>query len=316
MKVLVIGRGFGSNVMAPNYKALGFEVEVVSSRDSDAIRQACAQPFDLVSIHSPPFQHQEHVLAAVSAGRNVLCDKPFGRNGAEARVMRDAAHTAGVLHFLNFEFRCQPARVKAKRLIDDGAIGRLTHVNWTSFGNGMRGRPHGWLYAADAAGGWIGAYGSHVIDGLRDFFGAEVADCGGMVRTETPFRPDATGQQVRSTAEDSFSCWLAMEGGGTVSVDTGYSAPVNLPSTIHLLGSDAAISIASENVVTLHLPGQADEVFDLTPKPGESGFPAPQLWLSRVARSLTSGTQIAPNFDDGLAVAMAMDKLKAAAVRA
>ena len=49
------------------------------------------------------------MLRAVEAGKDVLCDKPFGKNGAEAREMRDAAKAAGVLHFLNFEFRQQPA---------------------------------------------------------------------------------------------------------------------------------------------------------------------------------------------------------------
>jgi hypothetical protein len=121
---------------------------------------------------------------------------------------------------------------------------------------------------------------------------------------------------LEPSMRSALSCWLAKEGGGTVSVDTGYSAPVNLPATIHLLGSEAAISINSDSVVTLHSPGQADEVFDLSPKPGQTGSPAPKLWLSSVEQALKSGMQIAPNFDDGLADAIAMDKLKAAAFKA
>ncbi|MEY4161153.1 MAG: hypothetical protein RLZZ136_1774 [Pseudomonadota bacterium] len=302
MHVLVIGRGFGASVMAPAYEALGFKVTLVSSRDTEAIQQACAGPFDLVSIHSPPFQHHAHVLIALAAGRPVLCDKPFGRNEDEARAMRDAAQKAGVLHFLNFEFRCQPAWAKAHELIVQRAIGDLIHVNWLNYGSGFRGRPHGWLYEAESAGGWMGAYGSHVIDGLRYFFGKEIDDCGGIVRTETQLRPNQAGEQVRSTAEDAFSCWFTMQGGGTASVDTGYSAPVSLPSAIHLLGSDAALSISGESEVILYRPGQAPEVFDLTPKPGESRFPAPVLWLEKVAEALQTGQQIVPNFNDGLAV--------------
>jgi predicted dehydrogenase len=314
MKVAVIGRGFGANVMAPAYKSLGFDVDIVPSRDPDAVVEACAEPVDLVSIHSPPFQHHEHVMAALAAGRNVLCDKPFGRNAAEARAMCDAAKEAGVLHFLNFEFRCGPVWRKAKQLIDEGAIGELTHVDLTSFGSGLRGRPHGWLSEIDSAGGWIGAFGSHVIDGLRFFFGGEVADCGGMARTEIPFRPDKDGKEVRSTAEDAFSCWFAMADGGTARVDSAYAGAVDLPLSMQLLGSEGAISISGDVLIVLR-PGAPAETIDLSPKPGEPGFPAVPLWLAKVKEALQHGRQITPSFDDGVAVAKVMDRLKAAVVR-
>ncbi|MFA7586866.1 MAG: Gfo/Idh/MocA family oxidoreductase [Novosphingobium sp.] len=261
MKVAVIGRGFGSAVMAPAYAALGLDVNVVSSRDAAAVRQACAEA-DFVSIHSPPFQHLEHVMLALEAGRDVLCDKPFGRNADEARAMRDAARAAGVLHFLNFEFRAQPAWARARALIREGAIGELTHVSWTSFGNGLRGRPHGWLNDAALAGGWIGAYGSHAIDAIRYFFDRDIIDCGGIARTEIVFRPDDQGNPVRSTAEDGFSCWFALEGGGTANVDSGYATPVNLPTSTVLIGSKAAIAIDDEATLRVIHPQGEPEVID------------------------------------------------------
>ena len=49
--------------------------------------------------------HLDHVTGAIEQGHAVLCDKPFGRNADEATEMRDRACEAGVLHFLNFEFR-------------------------------------------------------------------------------------------------------------------------------------------------------------------------------------------------------------------
>ena len=70
MKVVVIGTGFGARVVAPAFAAAdGCEVvEVVSPRDSDAIATAVARTdVDLVSVHSPPFLHAEHVRATIDA---------------------------------------------------------------------------------------------------------------------------------------------------------------------------------------------------------------------------------------------------------
>ena len=91
MRVLVIGTGFGRQAMAPVYRGLGFDVEVVSPRDESALHRALNAGVDLVSVHSPPFLHRQHVTAAVDRGYPVLCDKPFGRNADEARAMRDHA---------------------------------------------------------------------------------------------------------------------------------------------------------------------------------------------------------------------------------
>jgi predicted dehydrogenase len=314
MKIAIIGRGFGAYAMAPAYQRLGCVVEIVAARDAMAIAAAC-KTADLVSIHSPPFQHHDHVMMALDAGKPVLCDKPFGRNAVEAKSMRDAAKAAGVLHFLNFEFRAQPTWAKARAMIEEGAIGTLTHISWTNYGNGMRGRPHGWLYEAEQGGGWIGAYGAHVIDGLRFFYGTDADDCGGMVRTETASRPDDAGTMHPSTAEDSFSLWFRMKNGGTASVDSGYAAPVALPPVLYLMGSDAAISIHSDTLLTLIKP-DSSQPFDLSAELGGIAFPALPLWLGQVLAAVQSGKQIEPNFDDGVAVALTIGQLKMNAHRA
>jgi predicted dehydrogenase len=316
MKVLVVGNGFGRNAMAPAYAALGCEVEIISSRDSAAVAAACARGPDLVSIHAPPWQHEEYVLAAIAAGRDVLCDKPFGRNAAEALAMREAARDAGVLHFLNFEFRCQPSWTKAHALIAAGAIGKLTHAGFSSHGSGMRNRPHGWIFESELAGGWIGAYGTHLIDGLRWFFAAEVEDCGGLARAEVQIHPDEHCQPVRSSAEDGFTCWLRFADGGSASIDTSYAAAVALPSSLQLLGSEGAITIVNDTMLTVHRSTTAPEVFDLTPAPGEPAFAAMRLWLDKVLAASRERRQVAPNFDDGLAVAVAIERLHRGAVRA
>jgi predicted dehydrogenase len=237
MKVVIIGAGFGQYAMAPVYRKLGFEVAVVSPRDPAQVERALAADADLVSVHSPPFMHHDHVMAALDRGRAVLCDKPFGRNAAEARAMRDRARAAGVLSFVNFETRWKPQRAKIKQLVDAGAIGAPRHLNWTFFSNGFRDGPHGWVNERELGGGWIGAYASHCIDMTRWLFGSEVARCGGVARIEIPMRRDRNGVPREATAEDAYSAWFVMENGCTAAQDTAYCAAVPMPMRLILMGS-------------------------------------------------------------------------------
>jgi predicted dehydrogenase len=314
MKVAVIGRGFGSSAMAPAYEALGCEVEVVPSRDVEAVLQAC-ETADLVSIHSPPFQHLDHVLAAIHAGKPVLCDKPFGRNADDARQMFDAAEQAGVPHFLNFEFRANAARRKVAELLADGAIGSVRHAHYVSIANYLRKRQYGWLNDINLGGGWLGALGSHVIDAMRWYMGSEVALCGGMSRVEVPLREDDKGQVFACTAEDAFSVWLSFENGTTATIEAASSAAVVLPQRMVILASDGAIELAEENVVTLRRGREEPQVFDLTPPADGPAWPAIRTWLAEVLAAIREGRRIGPDFGDGLATAIVLHELKRKMVR-
>ncbi|BBY45853.1 Gfo/Idh/MocA family protein [Mycolicibacterium celeriflavum] len=305
MKVAVIGTGFGKHAAAPAYAGLGFDVEVVSPRDEAAVKAALASDVDLVSVHSPPFLHLEHVTGAIEHGHAVLCDKPFGRNAEEAAQMHARAGDAGVLHFLNFEFRFNESWARLKELADGGAIGTPRHLHWSFFGSGLRDRKHGWINDADLGGGWIGAYGSHLIDFTRHLFGSEIADCGGVTRA------DIAG----ATAEDAYYAWFTMANGATATHDTGFAAAVPSPPAVTLIGSEGTIELAADTTLVLRRPNADPETVDFAPPPRRSPPPALSAFLGRVAEALRAGAQIGPSFDDGLAVARAMDLLRAKAVR-
>jgi len=311
MKVAIIGRGFGSYAMKPAFEARGWEAELVPSRDADAVAAACAGDADLIAVHSPPFQHRDHVLQAIEAGKDVLCDKPFGKNAAEAREMRDAAKAAGVLHFLNFEFRQQPALLKVKELLDGGMIGQLHHIAVTAHANYMGGRPHGWLNDAEKGGGWIGAWGSHQIDAIRWLTGSEYAECDCTTRIDVPERPGEDGHPVRATAEDAFTASFTMETGVTAILDAAFAAPMNLPGITRLLGSKGAIDIENNAVATLRLPDVEPEVFDHSADWQKKVWPAIYNWIGEIEAARASRSQIAPSFEEGVVVAEVMDRLRA-----
>lgn len=330
MKVAVIGAGFGRYAMAPVYEKLGFTVEVATPRDPEAVARAIDAKPDLVSVHSPPFMHHDHVMRALDRGCAVLCDKPFGRNAAEARAMRDRAREAGVLNFVNFETRWKPNRAKIKALVEQGAIGRPQHLNWTFFSNGFRTGPHGWVNERELGGGWIGAYASHCIDIIRWVFDSEIARCGGISRIEVPRRADKDGVEHAATAEDAYSAWFVMKNGCTAAQDTAYCAAAPMPMRIILMGEEGGLELvgdtrlvvrraptggealsAAERIKLGLLAGEGDEVYEFQPAPGEAHAPALTPWLEAVRDALRAGRQVPTSFEDGVAVAEAMDHLRA-----
>lgn len=329
MKALIVGAGFGRYAVSPVMQSLGFETEVVTPRDAAAVERAISAGADLVSVHSPPFMHLDHVTMALERGLNVLCDKPFGVSGEQARAMRDLARAKGVLHFANLEMRHKPVRAKILELVRSGAIGTPNHLNWTFFSNGFRGGTHGWVAEKNLGGGWIAAYGSHLIDFMRGLFDSEVKDCGGVIRIEHRERPDRDGVVRTATAEDAYTAWFVLENGCTVSHDTAYCAAVPIPSRVTIMGSEGAIEVINDTKLVLRrvvdvegldaaerirrglLAGEGDEVLEFKPAPGEAHAPSLMPWFTQVKEALETGTQIRPSLDDAVKVAEAMDLLRA-----
>ena len=240
-------------MVAPALEATdGCEVlEVVSPRDAPAVGALCARKdLDLVSVHSPPFLHLEHVRLAVEAGHHVLCDKPFGRNAQEAAEMLDLANAAGVLHFLNFENRYDTARRHVISAITDGAIGVPEHASFTLLMSITRTplRPYGWIFDADAGGGWLRAMGSHQIDFARWAFG-ELGEVVGQLWTTVSERPDADGRLRRCTADDGFVLAMRSDRGVTVVMDGSSVASVSLPLSLVVVGSSGVLQEAANRVV-------------------------------------------------------------------
>jgi predicted dehydrogenase len=131
-----------------------------------------------VYVASPVALHAQHTIAALQAGKHVLCEKPTAMTFAEAQTMADAANGSGQLFGVAFYRRLYPKLMRAKQLIGEGAIGKpvLAEANH-----------HGWLEAEDrgwlrdpamAGGGPLYDKGSHRIDAFNFLFGKPLAATG------------------------------------------------------------------------------------------------------------------------------------------
>lgn len=324
LRVLVIGTGFGARVAAPVFAATeGCEVvAVVSARDDAGIDDALtALRPDLVAVHSPPFLHAPHVRRAVAAGvPAVLCDKPFALDPSEAASLLHAAATAGVQHFVNFEFRCDPARAAMRSLLADGAIGPVEHVVWTHHSAGSRIplRAYGWLFDANRGGGWVGAWASHAVDTLRWMLGDELVVDVTTTRTDVTQRPDAHGVLHECTAEDGLTATLhTVTAGTTITIDSTFAASANLAPRLVLFGRDGVIEdVADERVVVRRADGTRIEQRFGDDAVGDRHLVPMQRWAARL-RDVVLGkgagvldARDVPTFVDGVACDRVLSALR------
>ena len=201
----VVGTGFGVITHLRALRAAGFEVHALVGRNeekaatrarmfdvaysSNSLSTALARPgVDVVSIATPPHTHASIALEAIAAGKHVVCEKPFAANVAEARTMAEAAERAGVVHLLGTEFRFATGQAHLTRAIAQGVIGtpRLAVfvLQIPSLADPRAELPAWWEQESEG-GGWLGAYGSHVVDQIRVTLG-EFDSVSASVQTLAP----------------------------------------------------------------------------------------------------------------------------------
>lgn len=205
---VVVGTGFGLFTHTRALREAGFDVKAIVGRDrarvaeraaplgiplaTDNLAEALADPsIQLVTVATPPHAHYPFVMEAIAARRHVVSEKPFARDAAEARAMRDAAAAAGVLHMLGAEFRFDSAQALLRRVVQSGAIGAPRHFLRIYHQPGTLSPDEpmaAWWEDAAQGGGFLGAFGSHMFDQVDYMFGP-ITRVSGQLQTLAPGRP-------------------------------------------------------------------------------------------------------------------------------
>jgi predicted dehydrogenase len=145
-------------------------------------------------------EHLPMVLAAAQAGKTVFCEKPLGNSLDEAQQMLDAITQAKVVNMVCFNYRRVPAVALAKRMVEDGTLGKIYHFrarylqDWITDPN----FPLVWRLKKEVAGsGTLGDIGAHIIDLSQYLVGNLQSVCG---TTETfikqrPLQAPTTGTE-------------------------------------------------------------------------------------------------------------------------
>ncbi|RZT80452.1 putative dehydrogenase [Micromonospora violae] len=163
---------------------------------------------DVVDICTPGDSHAEIALAALAAGKHVLCEKPLANTVEEARAMTaaaDVARAAGVRSMCGFNYRRVPAVTMMRQLVADGRLGVIRHVRATYLQDWIVDPqfPLVWRLQKDRAGsGALGDIGAHIIDLTQFVTGQRISGVSAVTETFVKERPlPAESSGLAATAD-------------------------------------------------------------------------------------------------------------------
>jgi len=342
------------------------EMAVLCGRDETAARAAAAKlgwrsvetdwknlltrdDVQLVDICTPGDTHAEIAVAALDAGKHVLCEKPLANSVDEARAMVAAARRArarGVHSAVGFNYRRVPAVALARRLVEQGRIGQIRHVR-ASYQQDWIVDPEFplvWRLQKDKAGsGALGDIGAHIVDMAQFVTGDLLSGVSALTETFVRERPlpaassglSASGSTARGevTVDDAALFLGRFAGGAVASFEaTRFATGRKNALRLEVNGSAGSLAFDFESMNELAF-------FDGVEDPETAGFrrilvtepthPYTGAWwppghglgyehtftheVADLVRDLAAGTDPTPSFVDGLQVQLVLEAVERSA---
>ncbi|MGJ9411729.1 Gfo/Idh/MocA family protein [Aeromicrobium sp. CF4.19] len=239
---------------------------------------------DLVDICTPGDTHAEIAIAALEAGKHVLCEKPLANTVAEAEKMAAAAREArarGVRSMVGFTYRRTPAVALARRLVEEGRIGTVRHVRAQYLQDWLADEdaPMSWRLDRSRAGsGALGDIGAHIVDMAQFVTGDTVVSVGGMLETFVTSRPVAgthatlggsssgEGERAEVTVDDATAFTARFHSGALgVFEATRFATGRKNALRLEVNGTHGSLAFDFEDMNVL-------ELFDATEDASTAGF--------------------------------------------
>jgi predicted dehydrogenase len=328
----------------------------ICGRDADAVQAAAARlgwesaetdwqrliardDVGLVDVCTPGSSHAEIAIAALDAGKHVLCEKPLANSTAEAERMVAAAERAaarGARAMVAFNYRRVPAAALARQLIRAGRLGEIRHVRAVYLQDWIVDPefPLVWRLRAEEAGsGSLGDIGAHIVDLTQYMTGDRIASVSALVETFVPERPlPGDPSQRGAVTVDDAALFVARFGGGAVASfeATRFATGHKNGLRVEINGSEGSLVFDLERLNEL-------ELYERSAVPTgfrrilvtEADHPWVEAWwppghtlgwehtFTHQARdllvALAEGTQPEPSFADGLQVQRVLDAVLASA---
>ncbi len=309
-----------------------------SSSQTDWREVLTRDDVDLVDVCTPGSNHAEIAIAALNAGKHVLCEKPLANTVDEAREMVRAARRAeksGVRAMVGFNYRRLPAAALARRLVDQGRIGAVRHVRAQYLQDFITDPtfPLVWRLRKEQAGsGALGDIGAHIVDLTQFITGEHITGVSGMTETFVERRPlpeDAT--EYGDVTVDDAATFLARFSGGALATFEATRLATGRKNAlrIEINGELGSLSFDLERLNEL-------EFHDATEPDATAGFrrilvteaehPYVEAWwppghglgyehtftheVTDLVRDLDAGVPPRPSFSDGLRVQRVLEAVE------
>jgi len=307
---------------------------------------------DVVDVCTPGDSHRDITLAALAAGKHVICEKPLANTVAEAEEMTaaaDAARTNGVRSMVAFNYRRTPALALARQLVADGRLGRIHHVRADYLQDWIVDPefPLVWRLQKDKAGsGALGDIGAHVVDLAAYLTGERLTGVSGTLQRFVEKRPLPTaasglsaqgggdGQQVGEvTVDDAAAFFGRTESGALATFEaTRFATGRKNAMRIELNGSEGSVAFDFERLNELMFydgSGPASEAGFRRIMVTEPDHPYAGAWwppghglgyehtfvheIADFVRDVAAGRDPSPSFEDGLYVQRVLDAVERSA---
>lgn len=305
----------------------------------------------LVDVCTPGSSHAEIAIAALEAGKHVLCEKPLANTVAEAKAMAAAAESArasGVRSMVGFNYRRVPAAAFARQLVAEGRIGAIRHVRAVYLQDWIVDPqfPLTWRLRKEEAGsGALGDIGAHIVDLTQFITGESITGVSALTETfvkERPIPSAASGlaASAGSTVDtgpvtvDDAALFLARFSGGAVATfeATRFATGRRNGLRIEINGERGSIAFDLERLNEL-------EFFDASDNAVRQGFrrilvtesdhPYLAAWwppghilgwehtfsheVKDLVEAIAADTDPTPSFADGLEVQMILEAVEQSA---
>jgi len=338
----------------------------LAGRDPDAVRAAAARlgwdhvetdwralvdrdDVDLVDVCTPGDTHAEIAIAALEAGKHVLCEKPLANSVEEAETMVAAARAAaasGVRAMVGFTYRRVPAVQLARQLVAEGRLGEIRHVraqylqDWIADPEA----PLSWRLDRERAGsGSLGDIAAHVVDMAQFVTGERITGVSGLLETFVHERPVAVasaalggrgGDERGPVTVDDAAAFLARLSGGGMGVfeATRFAWGRKNAIRLEINGSKGSLAFDFEDMNVLHFFDATDDartagfrrIIVTEPEhpygghwwPAGHGLGYEHAFTHQVVdlvEALAAGEQPTPSFEDGLVVQKVLDAVERSA---
>ncbi|WP_194819004.1 Gfo/Idh/MocA family protein [Nocardia sp. XZ_19_385] len=295
---------------------------------------------DLIDICTPGDSHAEIAIAALEAGKHVLCEKPLANTVAEAESMAAAAERAarqGVRSMVGFSYRRVPALALARNLVAQGRIGTIRHVRAQYLQDWLADpqTPLSWRLDRQRAGsGALGDIGAHIIDATQFVTGEALTGVSAMLDTFVTERPLPDGPGSGPVTVDDAALFLGrLSGGGLASFEASRVAAGRKNSLrLELNGTRGSLAFDLEAMNELWFHDHTEEpetagfrrILVTEPQhpyagawwPPGHGLGYDHTFANQVADlviAIAAGKDPEPTFADGLAVQRVLAAVEASA---